>query len=63
MADVKKISVKLVRSTIGRKPEQKKTALALGLRKLNQVVEKEATPSVEGMVNTISHLVEVQELS
>ena len=59
----KMIRVKLVRSTIGRKPEQKKTAKALGLGKLNSVVEKEANPSVLGMVQTISHLVEVEELN
>ncbi len=56
------IRVKLVRSTIGRKPEQKKTVRALGLRKLNSVVEKEATPPILGMVNAVSHLVEVEEL-
>ena len=62
-AETKKIRVKLVRSTIGRKPEQKKTAKALGLGKMNSVVEKEATPSILGMVQTISHLVEVEEIS
>jgi len=56
------IRVKLVRSTIGRKPEQRKTAKALGLGKINSVVEKEATPSVLGMVKAISHLIEVEEM-
>ncbi|MDC7219853.1 MAG: 50S ribosomal protein L30 [Spirochaetales bacterium] len=59
---VNKIRVKLVRSTIGRKPEQAATAKALGLRKLNSVVEKDATPAILGMVDTISHLVEVEEI-
>ena len=59
----KKIRVKLVRSTIGRKPEQRKTAKALGLGKLNSVVEKEVNPAVLGMVQSISHLVEVEELN
>ncbi|WP_210411463.1 50S ribosomal protein L30 [Oceanispirochaeta crateris] len=58
----KKIRVKLVRSTIGRKPQQKKTAKALGLGKLNSVVEKEVNPSVLGMIASISHLVEVEEM-
>lgn len=58
----KKIRVRLVRSTIGRKPEQRKTVKALGLGKINSVVEKEANPAILGMVNAISHLVEVEEL-
>jgi large subunit ribosomal protein L30 len=62
-AKAKKIRVKLVRSTIGRKPEQRKTAKALGLGKLNSVVEKEANPAVMGMVQSISHLVEVEEIN
>lgn len=57
-----KIRVKLVRSTIGRKPEQRKTAKALGLRKLNSTVEREANDAILGMVRAISHLVEVEEL-
>lgn len=59
----KKIRVKLVRSTIGRKPNQVKTVKALGLRKLNSVVEKDVNPAILGMVNTVSHLVEVEEIS
>ena len=46
-------------SRINRPARQKKTLDALGLKKLNQVVEKEATPQVLGMVNTVRHLVEV----
>lgn len=60
---VKRIKVQLVRSTIGRKPEQKKTVKALGLKKINSVVEKDATPSILGMVDSISHLVKVEEIS
>ena len=62
-AKTKMIRVKLVRSTIGRKPEQKKTVKALGLGKLNSVVEKEVNPAVLGMVESISHLVEVEEIN
>jgi len=58
----KKIRVRLVRSVIGRKPEQRKTVKALGLGKINSVVEKDATPSILGMVNSVSHLVEVEEI-
>lgn len=55
------IKVKQVRSAIGRTKTQKLTLEALGLRKLNQVVEHEATPSILGMVAAIRHLVEVQK--
>ena len=54
-----KILIKQVKSRINRPARQKKTLDALGLKKLNQVVEKEATPQFLGMVNTVRHLVEV----
>ena len=57
-----KIQVKQVRSAIGRTKTQKRTLEALGLKKLHQVVEHEATPSVLGMVAAVRHLVEVQEI-
>ena len=56
-----KISVKQVKSAIGRTKTQKRTLEALGLKKLHQVVEHEATPSILGMVAAVRHLVEVQE--
>ena len=56
-----KIAIKQVRSAIGRTKNQKLTLEALGLKKLHQVVEHEATPSILGMVATVRHLVEVQE--
>ena len=55
------IKVKQVRSAIGRTKTQKLTLEALGLRKLNQVVEHEATPSILGRVAAVKHLVEVQK--
>ncbi len=57
-----KIRIKQVRSVIDRPKRQKETIKALGLRKINQVVEKEATPQVLGMVAKVSHLVEVEEV-
>lgn len=54
-----KILIKQVKSRIGRPERQKRTLDALGLRKLNQVVEKEDTPQILGMVNRVRHLVEV----
>lgn len=55
------IKVKQVRSAIGRTKTQKLTLEALGLKKLNQVVEHKATPSILGMVAAVNHLVEVQK--
>ena len=54
-----KIKIKQVKSRINRPANQKKTLDALGLRKMNQVVEKEDTPQVLGMINQVRHLVEV----
>jgi len=57
-----KIKVTQVRSKIGRPEGQKRTLIALGLRKINQSVEHEATPQIVGMVSTIKHLVSVEEV-
>jgi len=56
------IRVTLVRSPIGRKPEQRATIKALGLGKMNSSVEKPANDAVLGMVGSVSHLVKVEEL-
>ncbi len=56
-----KIRIKQVKSRINRPAQQKKTLDALGLRKMNKVVEVEATPQVLGMVNKVRHLVEVTD--
>ena len=57
-----KIRVKQVKSKIRRPQNQKRTLAALGLRKIDQVVEHEATPSILGMVNTVKHLISVEEI-
>lgn len=56
-----KIKIQQVRSRIKCPKVQKLTLDALGLRKLNQVVEHEATPQILGMVRAVSHLVRVVE--
>ena len=55
------IKVKLVKSTIGRKQDQIATVKVLGLRKIRHVVEHNDTPQIRGMINKVSHLVEVEE--
>ena len=56
-----KIKITQVKSAIGRTVRQKRTLEALGIRKLHQTVELEATPQVLGMVAKVKHLVEVVE--
>ena len=56
-----KLKIKLVRSTIGRKQDQIATVEALGLKKIRDVVEHSDTPQIRGMINKVSHLVEVEE--
>ena len=56
-----KLKIKLVRSTIGRKKDQIATVEALGLKKRRDVVEHSDTPQIRGMINKVSHLVEVEE--
>ncbi|CCV65273.1 MAG: 50S ribosomal protein L30 [Paracholeplasma sp.] len=58
-----KIEITLKKSLIGRKQNQVKTAHALGLRKLNSSVVKERNEAIDGMVNTIAHLVTVKEIA
>ena len=57
-----KIKIKQVRSKIDRPERQKRTLEALGLKKINQVVEHESSPQIMGMVNSIKHLIEVEEV-
>jgi large subunit ribosomal protein L30 len=56
------LEIKLVKSTIAGTPNQKKTAKALGLTKLQKTVVKTDTPTIRGMINVISHLVTVKEV-
>ena len=53
------IKIKLKRSLIGSTEKQIKVVNSLGLKKVNQVVEQYDTPIVMGMVNKVSHLVEI----
>ncbi len=57
-----KVRVKQVKSKINQPARQKKTLEALGIRKMNQVVEHEATPQILGMIAKVNHLVSVEEV-
>jgi large subunit ribosomal protein L30 len=53
------IKIKQIKSKIGAPKNQKMTLESLGLRKPNQVVEVEDTPSARGMVEKVKHLVTI----
>ena len=59
---MKKIRITQVRSSIGRPARQKRTLEALGLKRMHHTIEVEASPQVEGMINKVKHLLEIQEL-
>ena len=58
---MKKIKVKLVKSTNGCKQGHRDTVRGLGLKKLNQVSELADTAEVRGMINRVSYLVRIEE--
>lgn len=55
------IKIKQIKSKIGAPSDQKQTLAALGLHKISQVVEKEDTPSLRGMIRKVHHLVTIVE--
>ena len=55
-----KITITKVRSEINRPQNQKRTLIALGLKKIGQTVEHEDTPNILGMINKVNHLVSVE---
>ena len=63
MTKSKKIlRIKQVKSKIGYKPRAKATLVALGLKKMQQVVEHQDSPQIRGMIKNISYLLRVEEL-
>lgn len=63
MAEGVKLTIRQVRSGVGRPKGQRRTLRALGLRHHQDVVVKEDNPAIRGMINKVSHLVEVEESS
>ncbi len=59
---MKKIKITQVRSAVDRPIRQKRSLEALGIRKMHQTVEHEATPQILGIVESVKHLVSVEEL-
>jgi large subunit ribosomal protein L30 len=58
----KKLRITLVKSTIGAVPKNKKTAEALGLRKIGKTVEMPDNDAIRGMIRRVNHLVKVEEI-
>ena len=59
---MKKLKIKQIKSGIGRTVRQKRTLEALGLRKMQQEREVEASPQVLGMIHKVKHLLSVEEV-
>jgi len=57
----KSLRVTLVKSPIGFSKDQKATVRALGLRRVNQIVEHNDSPAVRGMLNKVIHLIKIEE--
>jgi len=61
MAD-KKVKITLVKSPIGAIPKHRKTVEALGLKKLNQIVEMPDNAQIRGSIAKVGYLLKVEEL-
>ncbi len=62
MTSERKLRITWIKSSIGYSRRQKGTVRALGLRRLGDVVEQADTPVIRGMIEKVSHLVEVEEI-
>lgn len=60
MANKAKVKITLSKSRYGRLPSHRATLKGLGLKKINQVVELEDTPSIRGMINKVAYLLKVE---
>ena len=57
-----RLKVTQIRSGIGQKQNQRQTLRSLGLKRIHDVVVQEDRPEIRGMVNTVTHLVTVEEV-
>ncbi|MNR36908.1 50S ribosomal protein L30 [compost metagenome] len=57
-----KIKITQIKSIIDRSERQKRTMQALGLKKMNQSVEVEATAAIIGMVRKVNHLIAIESI-
>lgn len=57
-----KVKITLFKSLITSKAQHRKTIEALGLRRVNSSVIKEVNPAIQGMIDTVSYMVKVEEV-
>ncbi|MCW2495843.1 50S ribosomal protein L30 [Jatrophihabitans sp.] len=57
-----RLKITQTKSGIGNKQNQRETLRSLGLKRMHDVVVKEDRPEIRGMVNTVTHLVTVEEV-
>lgn len=62
MSDPKKVRITLVKSAIGYNKKQKDTVRALGLLRVNATREVTLTSHMQGMINKVSHLLEIEDV-
>jgi large subunit ribosomal protein L30 len=60
--NIMKLKITQIKSSIGQKPNQKRTLEALGIHRMHQTVIKKDTPEIRGMIKVVNHLVEVEEI-
>jgi large subunit ribosomal protein L30 len=58
-----RLKVTQVKSAVGNKPNQRETLRTLGLKRIGDIIVKEDSQSVRGMVRTVAHLVKVEEIN
>ena len=56
-----KVKITLKRSLIGQTPKARETVRSLGLKKINSSTEREINPMIQGMLNKVEHLVDIEE--
>jgi large subunit ribosomal protein L30 len=56
-----KVKITLVKSPIDKTKRQKLTLVALGFRKMHQIVEHDDNPQIQGMIRVVQHLVQVSK--
>jgi large subunit ribosomal protein L30 len=56
---VSTIKIKLTKSLIGKPENHRKVVRALGFKKVNQVLEKNDTPQIRGMIHQVDYMVVV----
>ena len=58
-----RLKVTQIKSEIGNKPNQRETLRTLGLKRIGDIIVKEDSRSLRGMVSTVAHLVKVEEIN